>query len=102
MSQILISLWAVSEAPTRDTDLLLRRRTGQALQRCMDAKSSIVTTIALEGLADLTVQEPSLIPLTLDLLMSAERNGTPAVKARSRELLHKLNRSVNKLDPNSH
>jgi hypothetical protein len=72
-----------------------RRRTSQALARCIDAKSSIVRTFALQGLADLTVQEPSLIPLTVDLLMSAERSGTPAMKARSRKLLHKLKRSVN-------
>jgi hypothetical protein len=73
-----------------------RRRTGQALQRCMDAKSSIVRTFALQGLTDLTAQEPSLMPLALDLLMSAERYGTPAMKARSRKLLHELNRRANK------
>ncbi len=77
-----------------------RRRTGQVLLRCMDSRSSIVKTFALQGLADLTVREPSLIPLVHDLLMSAGRNGTPAMKARSRKLLHKVNRPAIKLDSN--
>ena len=64
----------------------------------MDAKSSIVRTFALQGLTDLTAQEPSLTPIVLDLLMSAERNGTPAMKARSRKLLHELNRRTNNLE----
>ncbi len=67
-----------------------RRRVGQALQRCMSAESSIVKTFALQGLSDLMAQEPSLRPLVLDLLRSAERNGTAAMKARSRKLLRRL------------
>ncbi len=73
-----------------------RYRTGQVLQRCMTAKSSIVKTFALQGLTDLTAQEPSLMPLVLDLLMFAERNGTPAMKARSRKLLSVLERRAKK------
>ncbi len=71
-----------------------RRRTAQALQLCMDAQSSIVKTFALQGLTDLTVQELSLVPLTLDLLMSAERTGTPAMKARSRKLIRALTKRL--------
>jgi HEAT repeat protein len=62
-------------------------RASEALQACMEARSSIVRTFALQGLFDLTVQQPSLRPLVLDLLRSAERSGTPAMKARSRRLL---------------
>lgn len=69
-----------------------RRRTSEALRQCMAAKSSIVKTFALQGFFDLTVQEPSLVPTVLDLLMSAERNGTPAMRARSRKLLLLLER----------
>jgi hypothetical protein len=87
--------------PRLRLDARERRRTGQVLQRCMDAKSSIVKTFALQGLADLTVQEPSLMPLVHDLLIYAERNGTPAMKARSRKLLLKLNRLAMELDSNS-
>ncbi len=67
-----------------------RRRTAEVLQMCMDSKSSIVKTFAMQGLADLAVQDRSLIPRTLDLLMSAERTGTPAMKARNRKLLREL------------
>ncbi len=64
-----------------------RRRTIEALQRCMDSRSSLVKTFALQGLFELAVQEPSLMPLVTDLLASAEKTGTPAMKARSRKLL---------------
>ena len=64
-----------------------RRRTSQALIQSLAAKSSIARTFALQGLSDLTAQEPALTPLVLDLLRSAERDGTPAMKARSRKLL---------------
>ena len=67
-----------------------RRRTSQTLQQCLSAKSSIVRTFALQGLADLTAQEPTLRPFVLDLLRSSERGGTPAMKARSRKLLDML------------
>ena len=65
-------------------------RTSETLQRCLTAKSSIVRTFALQGLSDLTAQEPALTPLVLGLLRSAQRTGTPAMKARSRKLLNLL------------
>ncbi len=67
-----------------------RCRTSLALQECLTAKSSIVRTFALQGLSDLTIQEPGLTPLVIDLLRSAEREGTPAMRARSRKLLQLL------------
>lgn len=57
-----------------------RHRTRCALQRCLTAKSSIVKTFALQGLSDLTAQEPALTPLVLDTLRTAEKDGTPAMK----------------------
>ena len=73
-----------------------RSRTSRALQQCMTAKSSIVKAFALQGLSDLTIQEPGLTPLVLDLLRSAERDGTPAMRARSRKLLKVLERRAEK------
>jgi hypothetical protein len=55
-----------------------------------DESSSIVKTMALQGLADLTRHEPSLLPPVLDLLRIYGRSGTPAMRARSRLLLQQL------------
>ena len=76
--------------PRLRLDANQRRRTGRALQECLSARSSIVRTFALQGLSDLTAQEPSLTPVVLDALRSAEREGTAAMKARSRKLLLQL------------
>lgn len=63
------------------------RRTAGILNAYLDDPSSIVKTAALHGLADLTRQEPDLLPGVLDLLRVAGRSGTPAMRARSRILL---------------
>ena len=55
-------------------------------------RSSIVKTFALQGLADLARDEPSLRSKVIDILREATRNGTAAMKARSRKLLAKLER----------
>jgi hypothetical protein len=63
----------------------------QALQSWLeDDSSSIVKTMSLQGLADLTHQDPSLLPHVLDLLRILSRAGTPAMRARSRILLEEL------------
>jgi len=54
--------------------------------------SSIVKTFALQGLADLAEAEPRFRPRVLEILREAVRNGTPAMKARSRKLLIRLGR----------
>jgi HEAT repeat protein len=64
-----------------------RLRTAHALQSCLQARSSLVKVYALQGLVDLTSQEPSLRQQTIDLLRLSERSGTSAMKARSRKLL---------------
>jgi hypothetical protein len=57
--------------------------------------SSIVKTSALQGLADLanlTDDDPSLRFKVIEQLRESSRNGTPAMKARSRKLLLDLKR----------
>ena len=65
-------------------------RAAAALYTYLDDPSSIVKTAALQGLADLTRHDPSLLPAVLDLLRIHGRSGTPAMRARSRILLLKL------------
>jgi hypothetical protein len=55
-----------------------------------DESSSIVKTMALQGLADLAGHDPTLLPMVLDLLRLHGRSGTPAMRARSRLLLQQL------------
>lgn len=66
------------------------RRAAAILQSYLDDSSSIVKTLALQGLADLTRQDPSLLPQALDLLRIHSRSGTPAMRARGRKLLLQL------------
>ena len=58
----------------------------------LDDRSSIVKTFALHGLAELAQDDPSLRPGAIEILREATRNGTPAMKARSRKLLLRLER----------
>jgi hypothetical protein len=66
------------------------RRVASVLRTWFDDRSSIVKTAALHGLAELTRQDPASLPAVLDLLRSAGRSGTPAMRARSRILLKRL------------
>jgi hypothetical protein len=66
------------------------RRVAEELQSYLDDASSIVKTAALHGMADLTRQDPELLPDVLDLLRVKGRSGTPAMRARSRILLKEL------------
>jgi len=76
--------------------LLLNARERQiaisSLNRYLDDRSSIVKTFALQGLADLAQNEPRILPRVVEILREATRNGTPAMKARSRKLLTRLER----------
>ncbi len=65
-------------------------RAAETLQSWLEDSSSIVKTCALQGLADLTRQGPSLLPAVVDLLRIHSRTGTAAMRARSRILLHRL------------
>jgi hypothetical protein len=66
------------------------RRAASVLQTFLDDRSSIVKTAALQALADLTRHDPESLPEVLDLLRIQGRSGTPAMRARSRHLLRRL------------
>jgi hypothetical protein len=61
-----------------------------SLNAYLEDRSSIVRTFALQGLADLARNEPSLRLKVIEILREAKRKGTPAMKARSRKLLARL------------
>ncbi len=61
-----------------------------SLQSYLGDRSSIVRTFALRGLADLAQNDPDLRPRVIETLREATRKGTPAMKARSRKLLLRL------------
>jgi len=63
-----------------------------SLSSYLEDRSSIVKTFALQGLADLVKDEPSIQPAVLEILRDATGHGTPAMKARSRKLLVRLER----------
>jgi hypothetical protein len=66
------------------------RRIAATLETWLDDSSSIVKTSALHALAELTLQDSDSLPAVLDLLRMHGRSGTPAMRARSRILLKKL------------
>jgi len=69
-----------------------RQRATSSLKKYLEARSSIVKTFALQGLADLAQDDPAIRAIAIKVLREAKRNGTPAMKARSRKLLHRLQR----------
>ena len=69
-----------------------RQRAMTSLSAYLEDRSSIVKTFALQGLADLAEDVPSIRPTVVKILREATRNGTPAMKARSCKLLPRLER----------
>jgi hypothetical protein len=67
-------------------------RAAEVLRGWLDDKSSIVKTAALHGLADLSRWNPALRDEALDTLRICGRSGTPAMRARSRILLKRMER----------
>ncbi len=67
-------------------------RAAGVLQGWLEDTSSIVKTFAMQGLADLARQDASLQPMVLDTLRTLSRSGTPAMRARGRILLKRLER----------
>ncbi len=63
-----------------------------SLNSYLEDRSSIVKTFALQGLADLAQDDPSIRSRVMEILRESIRNGTPAMKARSRKLLFHLER----------
>jgi hypothetical protein len=66
------------------------RRVAEILRLYLGDRSSIVKTFSMQGLADLISQNASLRPTVLELLRSLSRTGTPAMRARGRILLRRL------------
>jgi hypothetical protein len=64
-----------------------------SLHTYLEVRSSIVKTFALQGLADLAEDAPNLRSKVIEVLRQAVRNGSPAMKARGRKLLIKLEAS---------
>jgi HEAT repeat protein len=65
------------------------------LIRYLEDRSSIVKTFALQGLAELAQGEPEIISKVVEILRTAARSGTPAMKARSRKLLAQFEQTDN-------
>jgi len=65
-------------------------RAAAVLRMWLNDKSSIVKTSAMHGLAGLTIWNPALLPEMLDMLRILSRSGTPAMRARGRILLKRL------------
>lgn len=68
-----------------------RQRVISLLNSYLEDRSSIVRTFALQGLADLAHDDPAIRVTVIEILREAARNGTPAMKSRSRKLLPRLN-----------
>jgi hypothetical protein len=64
-----------------------RQLVASTLNSYLEDQSSIVKTLALQGLVDLAQGDPELLPRVVEVLREATRTGTPAMKARSRRLL---------------
>ena len=69
----------------KERQLAISRLTGY-----LEDRSSIVKTFALQGLADFALHDPSIRPTVIETLHQASRTGTPAMRARSRKLLLRL------------
>jgi hypothetical protein len=73
-------------------DAAERKLASSLLRGYLEDRSSIVRTFALQGLAELAEDDSSLRPGVIALLRGAVRDGTPAMRARSRKLLLGLER----------
>ena len=63
-----------------------------SLNSYLEDRSSIVKTFALQGLAGLAKDDLSIRTAVMEILREDSRNGTPAMKARSRKLVSDLER----------
>ena len=68
-----------------------RQRAAAVLQRYLGDRSSIVRTFALQGMAHLAQQDPSLRERVKQTLEESLQTGTAAMKARARKLLKRFN-----------
>ena len=66
------------------------RRVANVLTGWLDDHSSIVKTCSMQGLAELTLQDPSMKDEIQELVRELTRCGTPAMRARGRALLKQM------------
>jgi len=62
-------------------------RAAEVLKGYLSDRSSIVKTFAMQGLADLAVQQPETQPGVTEFIQRLTKTGTPAMRARGRKLL---------------
>jgi len=77
-------------APRLELTVPETERVAAVLRSWLDDRSSIVKTCSMQGLAGLTRWNPSMLPEMLDMLRILSRTGTPAMRARGRILLRRL------------
>ena len=76
--------------PRLPLDAKEKRTVASTLKIYLVDRSSIVKTFALQGLAVLAEADPALQSTVTEILREATRTGTPAMKARARKLLARL------------
>jgi hypothetical protein len=67
-------------------------RAAAVLRAWLEDRGSIVRTCAMHGLTGLTRWNPGILPEVVDMLRILSRSGTPAMRARGRILLKRLER----------
>lgn len=67
-----------------------KERAVRILREYLNDPSSIVKTFAIQGLTELAQDHAKLQQEMIDMLEEFSRTGTPAMRARSRKLLNKL------------
>jgi hypothetical protein len=83
--------WHLAQLAPRIATTARERQTAAAiLMKYLEARSSIVRTFALQGLAELARDESSLQPKVVEILHQANRTGTTAMRARARMLLQEM------------
>lgn len=68
-------------------------RAAEMMRRLADDEQNVIRVTALEGFVHLAIREQSLQEEARTLLENARRNGTPAMKARARRMLKRLQSS---------
>ena len=77
-------------APRMALTVAETERTAVVLQSWLDDRSSIVKTCAMHGLAGLARWNTAMLPEVMDMLRLLSRSGTPAMRARGRILLKRM------------
>ncbi|MHB8301393.1 MAG: hypothetical protein ACYDC6_00955 [Acidobacteriaceae bacterium] len=67
-----------------------RHRAIESLKSYMEDRSSIVKTLAMQGLAEMASRDVAVRSEVTDLIRFHTRTGTPAMRARGRKLLARL------------